>query len=166
MKQIWKCSLIIAFLVMGDQLLKGTVQSFYQVNNYEEVTSYLWVGHTQNYGFLFGTGVNWPSFVRWPLLYILPVLLQFYFLKLIIIYRFANFRRLLAYTLITTGLFGNFLDRIIYGHVVDFISIGPRGSLSPSFNTSDIFIVIGAIIYLYLRVMDDLKDEANPLTIK
>lgn len=166
MKQIWKCSLIIAFLVMGDQLLKGTLQSFYQVNNFEEIFSGLWFGYAKNHGYLFGLGETWPEWLKWPLTYLLPIVIFLYFSYQVILYRFARFSRLLSYSFILTGVLGNYLDRLMYGHVVDFIAIGSKTSMTPSFNTADLFIIFGIFIYMFLRFTSGLEDEANPLTIQ
>lgn len=49
-----------------------------------------------------------------------------------------------ALVLISGGTAGNFIDRIIFGCVIDFIDL----KIWPTFNLADSFIVIGAIILL------------------
>jgi len=50
----------------------------------------------------------------------------------------------IAYLLVIAGAIGNLVDRIMYGKVVDFISIGTF----PVFNVADSCITIGAILIL------------------
>lgn len=50
----------------------------------------------------------------------------------------------ISYGLIVGGAFGNIVDRIMFGYVVDYISIG----WWPVFNLADTFIVIGIFILI------------------
>ncbi len=51
---------------------------------------------------------------------------------------------IISYSLLFSGIIGNMVDRILYKHVIDFISI-----LSfPIFNIADIFICSGSILLL------------------
>ena len=68
----------------------------------------------------------------------------------------------LAFGLLTGGILGNTLDRLVHGHVVDFLDfrfpfkipyIMPTGQY-PIFNFADSGIVIGTILYLILSIYD------------
>lgn len=52
------------------------------------------------------------------------------------------------YSLMIGGIFGNFFDRIVRGHVIDFLSFKLFNSEMPIFNLADSFIVIGAILII------------------
>lgn len=54
----------------------------------------------------------------------------------------------IGYGLVLGGSIGNFIDRIIYGYVVDFIDIDIFGWNYPIFNLADIFIVGGVILLM------------------
>ena len=64
----------------------------------------------------------------------------------------AQPRFCLALTLILGGAVGNVIDRLIYGHVVDFLLFYWRNWYYPAFNVADMGIVCGAI----LLVLDEL----------
>ena len=55
------------------------------------------------------------------------------------------------------GAIGNLLDRLNYGHVVDFIDVG----FWPVFNVADSSIVIGVAIIAYYLWREDLKERAQ-----
>ena len=63
----------------------------------------------------------------------------------------------IAYSLILGGAVGNFIDRIIYGYVIDFMDFYIFGYNYPIFNIADTFIVIGIIILIIITWRKDKK---------
>jgi signal peptidase II len=61
--------------------------------------------------------------------------------------------------LILSGGVSNFVDRIVYGHVVDYVDIG----FWPVFNVADAMIVVGiaAVIMGELRIDGEERSENN-----
>lgn len=51
-----------------------------------------------------------------------------------------------SYPLLLGGILGNLIDRIIYGYVIDYISLNIFGYHFPIFNFADMCIVIGVIL--------------------
>lgn len=64
----------------------------------------------------------------------------------------SNKRLMLALTLILGGALGNVIDRIAYGHVVDFLLFYWKDWHYPAFNIADTCITLGAI----LLILDEL----------
>lgn len=93
------------------------------------------------------TGVAWSMFSSKT---ILVLLVSSFIILGIILYiynnRPKNMFEKLAYSMILGGAIGNFVDRIIYGYVIDFIDIKIFGYDYPIFNLADSFIVIGVIL--------------------
>ena len=63
-----------------------------------------------------------------------------------------------ALSLILGGAIGNLFDRLVYGHVVDFISVHWDKSYFPAFNIADSAITIGAVL-MALDVLREMKQE-------
>lgn len=63
-----------------------------------------------------------------------------------------------ALALILGGAFGNFIDRVLYGHVIDFIELYYDRFYWPAFNVADSAITVGAV----LLVVDSLFGEGHP----
>lgn len=57
----------------------------------------------------------------------------------------GDWRTALPYALVVGGALGNVIDRLIHGHVVDFIQWYVRDHYWPSFNVADSAIVCGAV---------------------
>ncbi len=59
----------------------------------------------------------------------------------------------LSLSLILGGALGNVIDRVIYGHVIDFLDFHVGGRHWPAFNMADSAICVGAV----LLVIDELR---------
>lgn len=55
----------------------------------------------------------------------------------------------IAFGLLIGGILGNFLDRILHGHVIDFIDLHFGSYVYPTFNIADAGICIGVLLYLW-----------------
>ncbi len=54
-----------------------------------------------------------------------------------------------ALALVLGGALGNAIDRLLLGHVVDFISVHYAGRYFPTFNIADSAISVGAVLLLF-----------------
>lgn len=66
----------------------------------------------------------------------------------------------IALALILGGALGNLFDRVLYGHVIDFISVHWDKSYFPAFNIADSAITVGAIM-MAIDVVLEGKREAE-----
>jgi signal peptidase II len=48
------------------------------------------------------------------------------------------------------GAIGNFADRLVDGHVTDFLDVGIGATRWPTFNIADSFIVVGLFLLIWL----------------
>ena len=54
----------------------------------------------------------------------------------------------MAFGLLCGGIVGNLVDRIVHGHVIDFIDLHFGGYIYPTFNVADSAICIGVFAYI------------------
>ena len=59
----------------------------------------------------------------------------------------------ISLALILGGAIGNVIDRILHGHVIDFIDVHYAGYHWPTFNIADSAITIGAVILIATSLM-------------
>jgi len=55
----------------------------------------------------------------------------------------------LAFGLLCGGIVGNFADRLIHGHVIDFLDFRFGNYTYPTFNIADSGICVGVLLYLW-----------------
>lgn len=65
-----------------------------------------------------------------------------------------------ALTLILGGAIGNVIDRVLYGHVIDFLDVYIGNWHWPAFNIADSAICIGAVLFVY----DELRRGKKPVS--
>lgn len=61
----------------------------------------------------------------------------------------------LSLSLILGGAIGNLVDRVIYGHVIDFLDVYYKQYHWPTFNVADSAISVGAVILLFTVFFTD-----------
>ena len=71
----------------------------------------------------------------------------------------------IGYSLVLAGLLGNFLDRLIDGYIIDYLSFKIFTLNFPVFNLADILIVVGIIIVIIKEILkergkkDDIRSK-------
>lgn len=68
---------------------------------------------------------------------------------------------LVSLSLIAGGAIGNLIDRVSYGHVVDFLDVYVGTYHWPAFNIADSGICVGVAIYLIISFVDGRKEKAS-----
>jgi signal peptidase II len=107
----------------------------------------LYLTHTRNSGTAFGLMADMEAFVRIPFFVAITALAGF------IVYFYQRFippeRHVTraALGLVWGGALGNFVDRMMYGKVIDFIDMRYQGFQWYQFNLADTCITIG-LLYL------------------
>ena len=145
----------VAILVFAlDRLTKTLVQQSIPLHESRDVVGeYVRIVHTQNTGGAFGLLPERTT--------LLSVLSVFAVLAIVYYYRqFANSSPLVTATLGMQlgGAFGNLLDRIRDGYVIDFIDVGvPGGVRFWAFNVADSSIVVGIIVVTGLLWLEERK---------
>ncbi len=61
----------------------------------------------------------------------------------------------IGYSLVLAGLLGNFLDRLMDGYIIDYLSFKIFTYNFPIFNFADILIVVGIIIVIIKEILKE-----------
>jgi signal peptidase II len=148
--------IVAVIIVVLDQYTKWLVISNIPYgwfwSPWEWLTPYARIVHWSNTGVAFGMlqGMN-PVFII--LAFVVAGMIVFYYPKLLK----EDLLLKLALMLELGGAIGNLVDRIRFGHVIDFISVGNF----PVFNVADSCNTIGVIILLIGVWVQEKRDKAR-----
>ena len=142
---------LIAFVI--DRVSKNEILSIFEENNLEKI----FVNPFLDLFLVFNTGISYgllggeSSFQKWLLIIISVSIVAF-----LLLWMKDSTSRLvnISISFITGGALGNILDRILYGGVIDFISLHAYGYYWYIFNIADVFIVFGVILFLIKILME------------
>lgn len=141
---------VAALVIVVDQLTKILIQRAFTFGDVKPITGFFNLVLTYNKGAAFSF---LASASGWQAQFLTVVGIA---ASLFIVYLLARHghQKLfsLALALILGGALGNVIDRLAYGHVVDFLDFHFRGWHWPAFNVADSAIVGGAM----LLVLDEL----------
>lgn len=141
-------SIVLVIVLLGiDLLLKYLVSTYLTtvniIDNFFSLT------------YVLNDGAAFSLFASRTYLLILIALICLFF----IIYELKNNLddRVLSigYSLALAGLLGNFLDRLIDGYIIDYLSFKILGYNYPIFNFADILIVVGIIIVIIKEILKE-----------
>lgn len=132
-KQTLLLALLFALLLIFDQLTKYFARKL--TFSIPLIKNFLHLTYVKNTGIGFGLFQNTNPYMIWISIIALGFILFYYdnipkklFPKLMILF-------------LTAGIIGNLIDRIIFGHVIDFIDF----RIWPVFNIADSLITTGII---------------------
>lgn len=149
MNNIWKYSLVLAFSIIIDQLIKGTAQSLLlEPTSIMPIVSLFNFVRAENHGVIFGIE---PSFMRNyqnTICHLLDLALMVWVLKKIIYFRNKSPLLGWGYNLWLVGLFTSWLDRVTLGYTLDYLSIGKRLIV---FSLGDLFTALGVLMVITLE---------------
>jgi signal peptidase II len=153
MRLLKKLGLPVLLLVLADQLTKYLVRTNFAVGESRAVTSFFNLVYATNTGVAFSMFQGGNSFFI-VFTFIAVAGFCFWYLK-----NEAQVPAPLAVpiVLILSGAIGNLLDRILYGHVVDFLDVYAGSYHWPSFNVADSCISVGGFILFILFLLPERK---------
>jgi signal peptidase II len=143
---------IAALIILIDQLTKITITKLFHYGEEKVVTSFFNLVLAYNKGAAFSFLSNESGWQRYffTAIGIGAALYIVYLLR-----KHAGQRMFCwALALILGGAVGNVIDRLMYGHVIDFLDFHWRGlGHFPAFNVADSAICIGAALF----ILDELR---------
>lgn len=146
---------LAAVVILLDQITKLAVID--RLAAYVDViplTGFFNLVHVHNTGAAFSLFADQPGWQRWFFLGIAGIASTI----IVVLLRKAGDRPLfaVALALILGGALGNVIDRVLYGHVIDFLDFHYGGWHFPAFNVADSAITVGAA----LLILDSFRKQA------
>lgn len=159
MNNIWKYSLVLAFSIICDQLIKGSIQSLLE---YEGATkplfgSLLTVVRERNYHFLFGISFGETAKIANILSITLNSTLMMVCLYRTVIFRNNNPLLGWGYTLAFSGLFTSWMDRLSQGFTLNYFSF-----FGVSTSLGDLLYLMGLGLILF-KEFSRLRNAADTI---
>ena len=142
---------IAVIVVLLDQVSKITMSRLLAYGQSEMITPYFNLVMVYNQGAAFSFLANSGGWQRWffsGLAFVVSLVIIWMLHK-------NTTQRLFcwALTLILGGAVGNLIDRVLYGHVIDFLDFHIGTLHWPAFNVADSAITVGAALF----VLDELR---------
>jgi len=138
-------------VLMLDQFTKVLIMGYYQLGDSTMVTGFLNVVRVHNSGAAFSFLASAGGWQRWffTAIGIVAALLMLWLLKL------HAGQKLFAFAIASVlgGAVGNVVDRVLHGHVVDFLDFHWAGRHFPAFNVADSAITLGVTCLILDELM-------------
>ena len=139
---------LTALVVLIDQISKLAVENTMAYGQRISVLPVFDLTLVYNRGAAFSFLAQGSGWQRWFL--VLVALLAIVFI-LWLMRTQANHstRHMFSLTLILSGAIGNLIDRVVHGHVIDFLLLYWHNWYYPAFNVADMAITFGAIVLIW-----------------
>jgi signal peptidase II len=142
---------IAAVVIVLDQVTKAMIVAAFQLGDARVLTPFFDIVRAHNRGAAFSFLNDASGWQRWFFVALGIAAAAF----IVWLLRRHGGQRMFgwALALILGGALGNVIDRLLHGHVVDFIQVHWQQHYFPSFNVADSAITIGAM----LLILDELR---------
>jgi signal peptidase II len=142
---------IAVAVIALDQLTKAMIVAAFQLGDARMVTPFFDIVRAHNRGAAFSFLNDASGWQRWFFVALGVAAAGF----IVWLLRRHGGQRLFgwALALILGGALGNVVDRLLHGHVIDFLQVHWKSHYFPSFNVADSAITIGAA----LLILDELR---------
>jgi signal peptidase II len=149
-QKLWPWLVVAVVVVAADQASKFAIERTFNFGDVRPVTGFFNLVLTYNRGAAFSF---LASASGWQHRFLVGVGVAASLFILYLLARHGTQRLFaLALALILGGAVGNVIDRLLHGHVIDFLDFHWRGWHWPAFNIADSAIVCGAA----LLILDEL----------
>lgn len=152
-----KISIIAGIIILIDRLLKIVINNTLKLFvKYKVIDNFFYLFKCHNEGAAF-------SILNGNVFFLIIITLVALFLIIKFIKKENNYSKIntISYGLLLGGIFGNLIDRVIYGYVIDYLSFIIFEYNFPVFNFADISIVVGAILLIIKELGGDKSESKN-----
>lgn len=147
---LWPWLGIAAAIILVDQITKTVIAGTMQLGDVRTITPFFDIVRAHNRGAAFSFLNDAGGWQRWFFIGLGVVAAAF----IVWMLKRHGGQRLFgwALSLILGGAVGNVIDRVLHGHVIDFVQVHWKSAYFPAFNVADSAITVGAV----LLILDEL----------
>ena len=146
---------MFSLLLLLDQLTKNVFRTEYSLEIIEVIKDFLYLDFVLNTGsaFSFLADVSWgQTFFK----ILTPISLVLFILGFVYAYKKGYKWLIFALTLVICGTIGNYIDRLVFSAVTDFISFKFGSYYFPTFNFADVYLCVGVVmLIIHLLFIDE-----------
>lgn len=153
---LWLSALVILLDQLSKQIAEAQLIPHQQVNLFPYFDWYLTYNTGAAFSFLADAG-GWQRWFFTIAAIVISLIIYFWLRKL----PAEDKLTALSLSLILGGAIGNVIDRILYGHVIDFIQVWLGSYPWPAFNLADSAISLGAILLIISSFTGAKKDRSE-----
>jgi len=148
---LWPWLAIAAAVILLDQITKTVIAGTMQLGDVRTITQFFDIVRAHNRGAAFSFLSDASGWQRWFFTGIGIVAAVF----IVWMLKRHGGQRLFscALALILGGAVGNVIDRLLHGHVIDFVQVHWKSAYFPAFNVADSAISIGAALLILDEIL-------------
>jgi signal peptidase II len=154
--------IIAIVIVIADQLTKWAVVEWIPLYDKVPLNSFLNLTHQKNTGAAFSFLADAGGWQRW---FFVALASGVSSVIAVWLWRIRNDGQTVlsaGLAMVLGGAIGNLIDRILLGHVTDFIQVWFGNWAFPSFNVADAGISVGAVLLIIDALFFSGRDEKQP----
>ena len=143
--------IISCLFVALDQITKLYVHTQFQLHESKPIIeNFFHITYVRNFGAAFGFLAQTPPVFREIFFLMMPPIACLIILYILKEVDDRDSKQILSLSSIFAGALGNYIDRLQFRYVIDFLDFHYYGKYSwPAFNIADMAIVIGVIVLMY-----------------
>lgn len=149
-KKVYLFSFILLIIDIISKLVIKNLLNLYE--SIKVIPNFFYLTYVKNEGAAFSILEG-----KQTILIILAICILIYLFNYLKKEKLDNYK-VIYYSLLISGIFGNLIDRIVYNSVIDFLDFKIFGYDYPIFNLADTFIVVGVILIIIEIIRKDLYE--------
>lgn len=157
---MWRWLWLSAIVVALDQLTKQWVEEAFVLYESLPVTGFFNLTLVYNTGAAFSFLADAGGWQRWFFL-VLALIICTYLVYWLFQLKKEQVLLPFAIAMIIGGAIGNVIDRMLHGHVIDFLDFYYQQWHWPAFNLADSAIVLGVILFIWDAFFGNNEEEKN-----
>ncbi len=163
MRRYMVLGFVVLTIVVVDQITKDYIDgSMYLHQSISIIPGYFSLTYIRNPGAAFGIMGTTSSGFRLVFFFLTSVLAMGLLVTIFLRLEPGDWWGQLTIASIFGGAIGNFIDRLLYGEVIDFLDFYINGYHWPAFNVADSAISVGVVSLLLLFAFEKRKPDLTP----